>query len=271
VSVALPPREFCEVSIDLIDEPQLPSRSEMDDQKLEELAESIRANGLLQPIVVGRVGERFEVIAGHRRRIACARAGLRAVPCIVYPSKDISAIVIQAHENARREDLNPADEALWFMELLEQHCGGDVDQLCALVGEKLAYVDNRIALFRGDTEVFAALKRGDIGIGVAQELNKWTDERYRRHYLDLAVRGGATRTVVAGWYAEWKQMFAQQPEHPLSGQASIASMPDTSGSPFTCIVCQKNDNVHLIRQVDVHQHCKMAILDPLLASARGES
>lgn len=271
MSVAAIAREFRELPIALIDEPALPSRSEMDDTRMEELVESIRANGLLQPMIVARVGDRFQVIAGHRRRIACARAGLAAAPCIIYPSKDIPLVVVQAHENARREDLNPADEAVWFMELLEHHCGGDIQQLCALVGEKLTYVDNRIALFRGDADVFKALQAGTIKIGVAHELNKCPDAHYRRYYLDCAIRGGATIAVVSGWIAEYRQNFGAPQGPAAPTPAAEPGIADAPHHPFTCIVCNKADNVHLIRQVNVHQHCQLAILNPLLANARGES
>lgn len=270
MNVASIPREFKELPLGLIDAPDLPSRSEMDDAKLDELVASIRANGLIQPINVARVGDRFEVVAGHRRRIACERAGLVVAPCIVYPSRDAALDAVQFAENRHREELSAADEAIWFAELLEKKCDGDIEKLCGLVGEKLSYVDNRLSLFHGDTDVFAALQRNHIKIGVAHELNKCPDPHYRRYYLDLAIRCGATVTVVVGWLTEWKQLFGNQPAAPRPAVASDPSMPDADEHPFTCEVCGKHDNVHLIRQINIHQHCKLAILDPLLAHARDE-
>lgn len=267
---ALQQREFQHLAIELIDEPQLPSRTEMDEQRMEDLIASIRENGLIQPISVVKVGDRYEVIAGHRRRIACARAGLTTVPCIVYPNRDVPLTVIQAHENSKREDLNPADEAIWFSELLERECGGDIEKLAGLVGEKRSYVDNRLQLFLGDQQVFEALQRGDIKIGVAHELNKCPDEHYRRYYLDCAIRGGATVSMVAGWIAEWKTLFGNKP--PAAPAAPIAPSPgviDPSG-PFVCYICHGREHVHTMQQLWVHQHCQLAILDKLLASARGE-
>lgn len=271
MSVAALPREFLSVPLTDIDEPALPSRTSMDDAKMDSLTESIRSVGLAQPLVLARVGERFEVVAGHRRWHACSRAGLTHVPCLVYAEKSSALVVVQAHENARREDLNPADEAIWFMELLEQHCGGDIEKLCGLVGEKLSYVDGRIALFRGDADVFKALQAGHIKIGVAHELNKCPDAHYRRYFLDCAIRGGATVAIVDAWIREWKQNFLGQPEPPAAPEVLPPGMTPASFNPFTCVVCGKADNVHLIRQINVHQHCQLAILDPLLANARGES
>jgi ParB family transcriptional regulator, chromosome partitioning protein len=257
-------REFIELELALVDDPALPSRSDMDDDKLEDLAASIRAIGLQQPIIVARVGDRFEVIAGHRRRLGCLRAGVTRVPCVVYASKTIDLLTIQAHENARREDLNPADEGIWFAELLEQVCGNDIEKLAGLVGEKVHYVDGRLALVRGDAEVFAALRRGGIKIGVAHELNKVDDAHYRKYFLVCAEQQGATVVTVARWIQDWRQsqIPASEPTAPV--EASVSGIADASRDPFTCEVCGRADNVHLIRQINVHQHCKMAILDPLL-------
>jgi ParB family transcriptional regulator, chromosome partitioning protein len=264
VSVSAASREFRDLPLSMLDEPALPSRSEMDDAKLDELAASIRAHGLIQPIVVGRVGDRFQVIAGHRRWHACQRAGLAAVPCVVYPSMDVDLTVIQAHENSRREDLNAADEAAWFHDLFEGAAGRDVDKLCALVGEKRSYVENRLALFLGDPEIFAALQRGQIKIGVAHELNKLPDEKYRRFYLQQAIQGGATQSMIVGWIAEWKTMFAAPQGETPAGESSTPAMPTEPHNPFTCAICLKSNNVHLIVHVPMHQHCKLAIFDSLM-------
>ena len=264
------PREFKHLPIALIDAPALPSRSEMDDTRMDELVASIRAVGLIQPINVARVGDRFEVIAGHRRRIACERAGLVDAPCLIYPSREEGLDAIQFAENRHREDLSAADEAIWFHELLEQKCGGDIEKLCGLVGEALSYVDNRLALFHGDPDVFAALQTDKIKIGVAQELNKCPDPHYRRYYLDCAIRGGATRAVVVGWIIEWKNMFGSSPNAGVPpGAPAPAPIPDTANY-FTCYVCRGTEHVHLMRPLNVHDYCILAVLDKLLAAYRGE-
>ena len=261
-------REFREVPLVLIDEPALPSRSAMDEEKLDELARSIREIGLQQPIILARVGERFEVVAGHRRRIASGRAGLIAVPSIVYPSRTDALDAVQFAENRHREELNPADEALWFTELLEQKCSGDIEQLCGLVGETLNYVNGRLELFSGDPDVFGALREGRIRIGVAHELNKCPDAHYRRYYLDCAVRGGATIGTVAGWIAEWRTLFgSERPSAPAPSVTPVI-VPQPSQDPHRCYVCGKSDPRFIPETILVHTHCKHAILEPLLDAAQ---
>lgn len=270
MSLAHTPREFREVPLGLIDEPVLASRSSMDETKLDELTTSIRTIGLQQPIIIARVGDRFEVIAGHRRTRASKRAGLAAIPCIVYPDKSSALEAVKYAENRHREDLNPADEAIWFSELLERDCGGDVDALAEQLSEKRSYVEGRLLLFSGDPEVFAALQRGEIGLGVAHQLNRCTDAAWRRYLLHQAAVGGATVTVVSGWIQQWQRDAAIQTGEaaPVPAAAPAGPVPETDY--FRCAVCGKTDNVHLMRPINVHDYCKLAILDALLAAYRGE-
>lgn len=263
-------REFREIPIGLIDEPVLPSRSSMDEHALDELVTDIRAKGLLQPIAVVSVGERYEVIAGHRRRVASGRAGLAAMPCIVYPDRAAALEGVKYSENRFREDLNPADEAIWFSELLERDCGGDVDRLCEQLGEKRAYVEGRLVLFQGDPDVFDALRAGEIKIGVAHQLNRCTDKSHRGVLLHQAMTGGATVAVVSGWISDWQRWAMPQSETAAPSGPAAAPSAVAETNYFTCICCGKSDNVHLMTPVNVHQHCKLAILDPLIATVRGE-
>jgi ParB family chromosome partitioning protein len=264
-------REYKEIPLSLIDDPALPSRTSMDDTAMDELARSIRAIGLQQPMIVARVGERFEVIAGHRRRIACERAGLFVAPAIIYPTKDAAQIAIQYAENRFREELNAADEALLFAELLERDCNGDVDTLCAKIGEKRGYVEGRLVLLR-DHEIFTALQDGKLKtVGVAQQLLRVTDDRMRRYYLDAAIRGGATVAVVSGWVQDWQAQARMQSgaPAPAADASPMPAIPSTNF--FTCCCCQGTDNVHQMIAVNVHSYCKLAILDKLLATLHGDA
>lgn len=269
MSLATAVREFRELPIGLIDEPTLAARSSMDDTALEELAADISLKGLLQPLIVARVGERYEVIAGHRRRLACGRAGLAAAPCIVYASKEAALEGVKYSENRFREELGPADEAILFSELLERDCGGDVDRLCAQLGEKRGYVENRLALFGGDPQVFEALQARKINIGVAHQLNKCTDEPIRRSFLRNAILGGATNAVVAGWILEWRKVHDATPPSAGAAGSSSAPAPIPDSDPFKCEICGKNHHPHLLKYLPVHDYCKLAILDPLLETYRG--
>lgn len=257
--------ESRDIPIGLIDEPVLPSRSQMSDEKLDELAESIKTDGLINPIVVVPRGERYETVAGHRRRIAAGRAGLAFVPCRVYPDRGAALEAIKHAENRFREELSPAEEAIWFAELLERDHGGDVDRLAAWLNEKRGYVENRLLLLSGDEQVFKALEQRKIPIGVAQQLNLCTDPLHRRMLLDMAVRGGATVALVTGWIQEWKTIHA-----PANARANDQAQPSIAPLPsvdpfFKCPCCGESDHTEAMRPVMVHDYCRVGTLDKALA------
>lgn len=257
-------REFREIPLGLIDAPALPARAQMDEQKLDELVLSIRTVGLIQPLVLARTGAHYEVIAGHRRVLACQRLGLVTAPSIIYPSKDAALEAIKYAENRHREDLNPADEAIWFEELLERDAGGDTDALAHLLGETRSYIEGRLLLFRGDVKVFEQLQAGEITIGVAQQLNRCADERMRRYFLHQAILGGATVAVVSGWIQQWKQdqVYPSGAPAPAAPAAAPYVAPETNY--FTCVCCGGTENVHQMQPMQVHTYCKLAVLDKLL-------
>ena len=261
--IAPEPRE---IPIGMIDPPVLPARMAMDEVKFEELCASVRKFGIIQRLILVRTGERYEVVAGHRRYLAACRVNLVAVPADVYATKDDAQEGIKHAENRFREDLSPAEEAAYFQELYDGIAGGDVDRVCEIVGEKFNYVSDRLLLFQGCPLVFDALKERKIKLGVATEINKVTDERVRRALLHDAILGGATVAVVRGWVTDWKR-DADRGSAPLPPpDAPSPAGPSPVSNFFTCICCLGTDNVHLMTQVNVHTHCKLAILDKLVAA-----
>lgn len=251
-----------------IDEPLLPSRSKMNDTKMDELVASMRSIGFISVLVVVMVGERYEVVAGHRRRIAAGLAGIAAVPCLVYPSKADAVEAAQHAENKYREDLNAADEAIWFVQLLEKYPEDGTDGVAARVGESRNYVEGRIALIQGDDRVFEALAADRINIGVAQELNKCGDELWRRNLLDQALHSHPTRATVASWIADWKRtMEPALRDVARDGAVGIAPTPVLSDY-FTCHLCDLKENPANMRPVNMHDYCIRAVLEPALTLFR---
>lgn len=267
MSTALRP-EFRELPIHLIDEPVLPSRSSMDEQKLEELIQSIRANGFISVVVVVRVGDRFRVVAGHRRTIAARRAPVAVLPCFVYPSEADALDAIQHAENRHREELSVGDEAIWFAQLLEKYPEHGTDGVAGRVGETRAYVEGRLALLMGDELIFQALQAGAIKIGVAHELNKVTDQIHRRYLLDLAMRqGGVTVAIACGWVAEWRTVHEPALRNAIAAGDVVPTKP-IADEPFKCEICGLSENTPRFRTLWVHDYCVPAVLAPALEHFR---
>jgi len=186
------PREFKEVPLTLLDPPAIDARMERNDEQLEELVGDVAKRGVILPLAVVRQNGRYEIVDGFCRFIAAGRAGLPVVPCMVYPSKDVALQGVKYAANLFRLDMSAAEEATFFHELFEHECGQDLDRVCALVNRRRAYVEARLALVLGDEAVFEAVRRKEISLGVAAELNRIGKEDYRRYYLKHAIKDGAS-------------------------------------------------------------------------------
>lgn len=258
------------LSLALLDEPSRMSRDEIPDDHIEELAADIRQRGLINPIAVVPNGERFRIIAGHCRFLACERAGLEEVRCSIYETEEQAAQGIKFAENRFRRDLTPAAEAAWFAEELEATCGGDVDRLCAHLGIKRGYAERRLSLILGDAQVFEAVKANKITLGVAEKLNECTEEMMRRSYLFHAMRDGATIAVVTAWVADWKASQIGRREMPAAPTPVPIAGATIEAHPQYCYVCRKVDPRFIPMAINVHQHCQLAVLDKLLGSYHGD-
>lgn len=254
-----------QIPLHLVDDPQHPSRENFDEVKLLDLITSMRDAGLLQPISVVEKDGRYVVLAGHRRTIAARSLGWVTIAARVYPAGTSLAAVVQVHENAIREELNPAEEAQWWWELLERECGGDTNKLADLLKLSREHVERRLSLKTGDPDIFSALGQGLIGAGVAEELNRIKDRPRRVMYLDAAVRGGATRALVRQWRQQGEALDALQTTAPVTAEAiSEAAMP-AAPARITCELCDQGVETGAIEMMYVHRHCRRSMIDRLLA------
>lgn len=240
-----------ELSMSLINEPPLPVRTAMDDVKMEELMGSMRVMGLLQPILVYPKGERFEIEAGHRRFLAARNLGWAEIRAIVFPDGTLIHHAALLHENAFREDMNAADEAQFYGELLELY-GLDEDGLCAMVRHTPDYVADRFRLMRGDSQIFDAVRAGKIKLAVARELNKVTDETMRRYYLDQACRSGCASRVVAQWVVDWKLQGMPAPAASLPAELAEEE-PRAGVAPLACEFCGGSKDPYNLISIMVHR------------------
>jgi ParB family chromosome partitioning protein len=160
-----------ELPVDMIRPGAFQPRQHMDDAALEELAESIRSQGIVQPVLVRARQETgdYELIAGERRWRAAQLAGLEAVPAMVRELSDDQALEIALIENIQREELTPVEEARAF-ERLTQEFGLTHDALAEAVGRKRATISNTLRLLRLPREVQQALDEGSLRMGHARAL-----------------------------------------------------------------------------------------------------
>jgi ParB family transcriptional regulator, chromosome partitioning protein len=144
-------------------------RRTFDQTKLQELAASISAQGIVQPLVVRRKGERFELIAGERRWRAAMKAGLAQVPVVVREANDLEALQLALVENLQREDLNPIEEAAGYRRLQEEFHWSQ-DEMAEKVGKSRPAIANALRLLSLPVEVQQEVAVGALPVGQARAL-----------------------------------------------------------------------------------------------------
>src|SRR5690625_2725090 len=160
---------YAEIPVSQIEPNPFQPRREFDSEQLQELSDSIRSEGLLQPIVVRRVGNRYQLIAGERRWRACKNLQLKTIPARIIDANDASSASISLIENLQRAELNPVEESLGYASLIRDF---DLTQeeVAERVGKGRATVANALRLLQLNAEIRGFLGKGMISVGHAKLL-----------------------------------------------------------------------------------------------------
>ncbi len=153
---------------------------------ISELAESIRAHGVLQPITVRPLGEKYEIVMGERRYRACEKLGMHKIPCMIVEMNDRETMEVALIENLQRQDLSPIEEALSYKRILE---AGYItqDQLAQKLGKNQSTIANKLRLLSLDKEVQAALLKNEISERHARALLSVSDKEIQKKLLQKIV------------------------------------------------------------------------------------
>jgi ParB family chromosome partitioning protein len=183
-----------EIDIDRLSPSEQQPRLRMDEVRLQELAHSIKANGVIQPILVRKEGDAYRIIAGERRWRAAQRAGLLKVPVVLRDvTGEAQLLELALIENLQRENLNPVDEALAYQRLADEFSLTQ-DQIAAAVGKDRSSVANFMRLLRLPEEVRGDLAAGTLSTGHARALLALPDAAAQRHGArEVIARGLSVR------------------------------------------------------------------------------
>ncbi len=180
-----------QIDIDLIDPSPFQPRTRFVEAALEELAQSIRASGIIQPLVVRKIGARYQLIAGERRWRASQRAQLLRVPAVLREVSDEQALELTLVENIQREDLNPIEQARAFDRLMEQfHL--TQDEVATRTGKDRATVANSVRLLSLEEPLLEWIEEGKITAGHGRALLAIEDRKMRSDLALKASRGKLT-------------------------------------------------------------------------------
>src|SRR3954462_2139254 len=191
------PDRSLDVDSDLLRPNKFQPRTQMDDARIEELAQSIRVNGIIQPIVVRKVEQGYEIIAGERRWRAAQRAGLLKGPVVVRGIPEDRLLAVALIENNQRENLNPMEEAVAYRRLSDEfHL--TQEQIAEAVGKDRSSVANFVRLLRLPQEVRANVASNALSMGHARALLSLPDEASQlRLARDIVAKNLSVRDVEA--------------------------------------------------------------------------
>ena len=176
-------------------------RKDFAPEALQELADSIREQGIVQPLIVRRAGDHFELIAGERRWRAAQLAGLTRAPVVVRDADDRTVLELALVENLQRENLNPMEESRGYAQLIEQFTLTQ-EEAAAKVGKSRAQVANALRLLKLSEEIQAYLRHGQLSVGHAKVIlgvSNADDQNYI-----------AQRTIKDGWSVRHLEEFVSQ-------------------------------------------------------------
>jgi ParB family chromosome partitioning protein len=237
-----------QVDIDLLDPSPYQPRTHFAEAALEELAQSIRSSGIIQPLVVRRIGSRYQLIAGERRWRASQRAQLLRVPVVVREVGDEQALELTLVENIQREDLNPIEQARAFDRLMEQfHL--TQDEVASRTGKDRATVANSIRLLALEQPLIDWIEEGKITAGHGRALLAIEDRKLRGDLALKASRGKLTvRQLERMATRRTRNQTSQTPAeiYDPNRQAALEELQKHIGTRVTLQMPTKGHAGHLI-------------------------
>ncbi len=227
---------FQQLKLSDIDPPPESVRMSINQDYINELAGSMREQGLLQPIVVRPNNGRFEIIAGHRRYLAAIQLKWIQLPCSLKPCSDADAAVLKATENITRVDLTPIEEAAAYRDLLDSHTM-TVEQISRKTGKSAGVIKRRLDLLKMPPCLQKAVHARQISYSVAEELWGLGDLTQIEYYLQFAIDNGATKATVRAWVTDYKRTLNTNPDASEEGRQPL-SPAQHKPIYITCDICQ---------------------------------
>ena len=236
-------------------------REFIDPEAVRELAESIREQGLLQPILVVPRGEKYEVVAGHRRYLAHRLIGQADIKAIVREMSDEEVLIIRATENVQREDLSPIEEARVYG-VLRDKLGYTMEDIARKMGKNRMTIKKYLTLLELPMDMQDLVGKKVLSMEVAIVLKEIDDDDLRRYYVVTAVENGIASKTAKIWVDDYN--LSRLGKYYGEGRALTEETYKLSPSPIyvTCFLCHSPSEIMDTSSIQV---CKVCYNDTILA------
>jgi ParB family transcriptional regulator, chromosome partitioning protein len=241
-------------------------RRYFDELHILELSESIRAKGVLQPLLVRRDGEGYAIVAGERRWRAAQRAGLRELPCLVRDVSEPEAFELALIENIQREDLNAIEEAEAYQRLIEYH-GLTQEELAQRVGKDRSTIANALRLLRLPEPIKLAMSSGALGMGHARALLALGDETDLRRAAEKVMNEALSVREVEQLVQRLKGKKVIQKERVRDGSVQLRHVVEKLQRKLGARVALRDRDGAGTVEIRFHSHAE---LDRILQAILGE-
>ena len=263
--------DFLEIEIDLIDPNPAQPRTHFDESRLEELAQSVRANGIVQPLVVRRRGMRYQLIAGERRWRAAQRANLDKVPAVVREIPDDKLLELALIENIQRQELSAIEEAHAYKRLIDT-LGLTQEMVAQRVGRDRSFITNYLRLLRLPSDIQKLVEDEKISTGHARALLGVDDvdiqRRVARNIVEqsLSVRETerAIKRIISGVSPAAATLRTEKPND-ANVQAAETKLRRRFGTQVRIVPSQKGEGGKI--EIEYYSHTDLDRLYQLLASS----
>jgi len=245
------------IPLEGIDEPAGIIRIEISDEGIDELANSIQSIGQLQAILLRPVGDRLEIVFGHRRFLAIKKLGYAKIRAEVKDLSDVEVALMRATENIVALRLSPIEEGAVYVDLLDNH-KLSLDEVGKRMGKSIGVVKRRMDLLKMPACLQKAIHSKKINYGVAEELWALGDIGKIEYYLQFAVEHGATVLVVRQWVQDEKKKMRTQ-ERDVGGSDSLANPMQRRPVFVPCDVCLEAMEVGTETVIRACEVCTKAI------------
>jgi ParB family chromosome partitioning protein len=242
------------IELTMIDRPVKIARELIDPERVRELAESIRENGLLEPVIVRPVNGRFEMVAGDRRYLAHKLLGLKDIKAIVRELDDGQTIIIRGIENLQRENLTPSEEGQVYL-LMKEEGGLSSKEISRRTGKAHNTVTRYLRFALCTEEVRRAVDRKEISLSVLETLQEIEDSEQFSYFFKMAASNGITEKVARLWvddYNKTKQGTYYTEQGGLPGVNLEAS---SKPIYITCEICHGATEIKAVRNMVVCVTC----------------
>jgi ParB family chromosome partitioning protein len=250
------------VKLSEIVEPKLAMRSEISQEQINELADSIMEIGLINPITLQKRGNKFEIIAGNCRFIACRQLQKTEIEATILEASEDALLQIRMDENIKRREVSEWEESM-YLEAIMKQTGCNQTELANKLGKSASYVNERLAIMNYHPQLLKALKDGQISFSVAREFNRVKEVKHLLEFLRFALAEAPSPATARKWVANLE--YEGRMRDDVIGESDY----DASDSERAerailgeCNICGARIHQAKLRPIWACPDCKFAVENP---------